>query len=124
MKREMKIEELFENIGEVWIDTQVDFDQVGVWLKLYGEHVSICYQNGDMNGESMGQAVFDNEGADDGPGDVVRALRKQNWDLTESQLQDLASDFLEAFSEKNGIEETIKGFEEARLARLEEDEED
>ena len=40
--------------------------QVAVWLKSFGKDWSICYQNGDMNGDRKGEAVFDNAGADCG----------------------------------------------------------
>ena len=49
------------------IEYQSEYDQVAVWFKEF----SLCYQNGDMNGNKKGQAIWNNDGADSG----VKVLR-------------------------------------------------
>ncbi len=51
---------------EIDVQVEPEYTQVAVWLKSFGQDWSICYQNGDMNGDKKGQAIFDNEGANCG----------------------------------------------------------
>ena len=48
------------------VDAQHDRQQVAVWCESFGKKWSICYQNGDMNGNKKGTACFKNDGANEG----------------------------------------------------------
>ena len=54
--------------SEFKIDDQRDgeLEQVAIWCTSFSKNWSICFQNGDMNGNYKGTAIFDNAGADCG----------------------------------------------------------
>ena len=96
------------------IDTQAFDDgsiQVAVWLKTFGKDWSICYQNGDMNGDRKG-AIFNNDGANCGLSEARDILKEREefahlidletyWSYEE--LDQLISDFCEQFAEQHKI---------------------
>ena len=56
---EIDVQIIDENEGE-------QSAQVAVWCKSFGQDWSICYQNGDMMGNDIGTAKFNNDGANCG----------------------------------------------------------
>lgn len=96
---------LEENVGE--IDIQDDFEQIAVWFK--NSSMSICYQNGDMNGDYKGEAVWWNEGAkpvgflenlqnDDRFCKVFAGKEETHFDLFAKKLVD---DFCREYEKRN-----------------------
>lgn len=90
------------------IEYQSEYDQVAVWFKDF----SLCYQNGDMNGNKKGQAIWNNDGADSG----VKVLRDliandprfsplyaENEYWSYEYVNDMVALFCDEFAERNSI---------------------
>ena len=106
---------LIKNIYEMFnssIDYQEEWDQVAVWFSGIAGNFSLCYQNSDMNGESRGEANYDNPGADSGLDELKEILKnderfqqliaeEEYWKY--EFLEKLISDFCVDFFEKNSI---------------------
>jgi len=86
--------------------------QVAVWCKTFGQDWSICYQNGDMNGNRRGEAVFTNDGANCGLRELRDTLKNREefqhlidndtyWSF--EALDDLINEFCREYAEENNI---------------------
>ena len=97
------------------IDVQVEptYTQVAVWCESFGKNWSICYQDGDMNGDHKGEAVFTNDGANCGLKELRDILKEipefqtlvdldTYWSYEE--LDELINEFCRKFAEENSIE--------------------
>ena len=97
------------------IDVQVEtnYRHVAVWCESFSKKWSICYQDGDMNGDRIGEAVFTNDGANCG----LKELRDILKEIPEFQslidfdtywsyekLDELINEFCRNFAEENNIE--------------------
>lgn len=94
------------------IEYQSEWNQVAVWFKDF----SLCYQNGDMNGDKKGQAVWNNDGANIGV-EVLRDLiandprfcplyaEDKYWSY--EYVNDMVALFCDAFAERNNIESML-----------------
>ncbi len=96
------------------IDIQPELDQVAVWCESFDEHWSICFQNGDMNGDNIGTAIWTNDGADDGFYELLKILEKKpefqcliDDDTYHSDvwLRELIDDFIREYAEKENIDQ-------------------
>ncbi len=92
------------------IEYQSEYDQVAVWFNP--DNLVLCYQNGDMNGNKKGQAIWNNDGADSG----VKVLRDliandprfsplyaENEYWSYEYVNDMVALFCDEFAERNSI---------------------
>ncbi len=95
------------------IEYQSEYNQVAVWFKDF----SLCYQNGDMNGDKKGQAVWNNEGADSGLKDLrdliandprFAPLYAEDEYWSYKYVDDMVALFCDAFAEENDIKSMIQ----------------
>jgi hydroxymethylpyrimidine pyrophosphatase-like HAD family hydrolase len=91
-----------------------EYFQVAVWCKSYNQSWSLCFQNGDMNGDHKGEAVWGNAGADDGLDELLEILKKQPefkvlieedqyWEY--EYLKELINDFIIEIAEKEKMDD-------------------
>jgi hypothetical protein len=122
MRQELKI--LVENTT-FEIDPQSFEDgsiQIAVWLKTFGQNWSICYQNGDMNGNHKGEAIYNNDGANIGLRECRNILKERpefahlidlNTYWSYEELDELINEFCRLFAEQHKIAEMLTADEEA-----------
>lgn len=115
-KKDQLVKTLFDNtIFD--IDIQLDYDQVAVWCKTFGEDWSICFQNGDMNGRYKGSAIWTNAGANCGL-DELKAILKKRKEFqalidpttyhSDLYLDELISAFIAEYDEKENFDQYFK----------------
>ena len=90
------------------IDYQAEWDQVAVWFPGF----SLCYQNGDMNGDDKGTPCFNNDGANNGLTELKEILKKDErfQPLVASEeywkneyVNEIINDFCIEFAKQNNI---------------------
>jgi hypothetical protein len=113
MKNNDELKKLIKVNSSFDIDVQMENGvQVAVWCKTFGKNWSICYQNGDMNGNKKGQAIFTNDGANVGLKELRNILKDRPefqhlidldtyWSYEE--LDELINEFCAEFAEENSI---------------------
>ena len=91
--------------------------QIAVWCKSFGKDWSICYQNGDTNGDFKGTAVFNNPGADSGLQELrdILAERREFKHLIDEntyhqfwELENFINEFCEDFAETHNLSDYFK----------------
>lgn len=116
MKTELLNELIKNTTYTVDVQAEPDYTQVAVWCKTYDQDWSICYQNGDMNGDHMGEAIYTNDGANCGLIEARNILKDKDgfknlvdldtyWSYGE--LDDLIHEFCDYLIEKESIEQLL-----------------
>jgi len=123
MESKIEIKQTKEQLKKLITDnTTFDIDlqdlgggnvQVAVFLNTFSQDWTLCYQNGDMNGDHRGEAIFDNDGADDGLEELREILqnRAEFQHLIDEttfhshlELDELIYEFCEEFGEKHNLD--------------------